>query len=118
MAGHKKPKVSCRCVQCGKEKLLPPSKAKVFKFCSNLCKWKGNEQVERYNKIPVFQYVSIKCANAFCENVMKVLPHVAKGKKYCCRICKDKVKSPEYIVLIEQQQKDKDKELKRRIWFV
>jgi len=118
MAAHKKSKVSCHCLECGTEKLLPPSIAKTFKYCSNECKWKANEKLERYNKLPLFQYVQIKCANVLCQKITKVLPHKAKGKKYCCKECRNKVNSHDYLVLVEQKEKEKDNQLKKRIWFV
>jgi len=118
MSAHTKEKIICHCSHCGTSKLLPPSLAKSFSFCSNKCKWEANKQIVRYNKLPTFRYAKVQCQNEFCNKVISLLPCRAKRRKHCCRACKVMVESAEYPVLIQQKRQEQDKQLKKQIWFV
>lgn len=118
MSAHTKEKITCYCSHCGAKKLLPPSLAKSFSFCSNKCKWEANKKIERYNKLPIYRYAKVQCQNEFCNKVISLLPCRVKRRKYCCRACKVLVESPRYAVLLEQKHKEQDLQLKKQIWFV
>lgn len=119
MAPPLKEKIACECRQCGKTRMLPPYKARRFKYCNNKCKIKARKKKPAKNKLKLHQLIFIKCKNPLCNHGRFLRPsdfRLNRGK-FCSKKCQVYVRTNKFKERMEQLEQIRQQEIKRNLWF-